>query len=144
VLNVLRNGWRVERNDRIDISIWFWRRNTMKQKIIEIRNKILAGKVYIGRSAGYVSLLNLGMIMFLTISKLKEVGMFNVDIGSYIIPLYFLTLFIFMIFGYIDIKILKGHKTETDIINNVTPLHPELAQLKRKIDYLYEQGIKRK
>ena len=115
----------------------------MRRNLIAFRNKILAGKVYINRSAGYVSLMNLGMIMFLTISKLKEVGIFNVDIGSYIIPLYFFTLFVFMIFGYIDIKILKGHKTETDIINNVTPLHPELAQLKRKVEYLYEQEMKR-
>lgn len=110
-----------------------------KEKIIMIRNKLLAGKVYISRSAGYVSLINLGMIMFLTISKLKDSGLITFDIGNYIIPLYFFTLFALMIFGYIDIKILKGHKTETDIINNVTPLHPELAQLKRKIDYIYEQ-----
>jgi hypothetical protein len=113
----------------------------MKKQITMLRNKILAAKVYIGRSASYVSLLNMGMIMFLTFSKLREKNLIDLDMGAYFIPLYFATLFLFILFGYIDIKLLKGHKTETDIFNSVTPLHPELADLKKKVDYLYQKEM---
>ena len=77
--------------------------------------------------------------MFLTISKLKEVGIISLDIKNYIIPIYFITLILLIFFGYLDVKIFKGFKKETQIMNEVTPLHPELADMKMKIDWLYKK-----
>ena len=115
----------------------------MKELFRRIRDGLLKAKFYISRSASYISLLNLGMIMFLTFSKLKDMGLIKFDLSQYFIPLYIITLIVLALFGYLDIIIMKGYKTEIDIMNKVTPLHPDLKSLKEKVDYLYSQEMKK-
>ena len=47
-------------------------------------------KVYAGRSQGYISFLNVGMILFLFLSKLKETGNIIWEIDKYVFPIYFI------------------------------------------------------
>jgi hypothetical protein len=109
----------------------------------KIRDILIAWKFYIIRSSSYITLLNLGMIMFLSISKLKDYGYIQISIGNYLLPLFVLTLFLLILFGYIDVKFFKGFKAEVEIANLNTPLHPKLAELKAKVDYLYEKEMKK-
>jgi len=110
--------------------------------LVAIRNLLIAWKFYIIRSSSYITLLNLGMIMFLSISKLKDYGYISLNLGQYLIPFFFITLFLLILFGYIDVKFFKGFKAEIEIANLNTPLHPKLAELKQKVDYLYEKEMK--
>jgi uncharacterized membrane protein YczE len=104
---------------------------------------LIAWKFYIIRSSSYITLLNLGMIMFLSISKLKDYGYISFDVGGYVIPIFFGTIILLILFGYIDVKFFKGFKAEIEIANLNTPLHPKLAELKAKVDYLYEKEMKK-
>jgi hypothetical protein len=113
-----------------------------KVMLVAIRNLLIAWKFYIIRSSSYITLLNLGMIMFLSISKLKDYGYISLNLGQYLIPFFFITLFLLILFGYIDVKFFKGFKAEIEIANLNTPLHPKLAELKQKVDYLYEKEMK--
>lgn len=117
--------------------------SNLRRALIYFRDKVLVGKMYMMRSANYISLANLGMIMFLTVVQLKDMGIVKWDISAYIIPLYFITFLLLIIFGYIDIHILKGYSSEVTIVNKVTPLHPDLASLKAKVDYLYDKEIRK-
>lgn len=111
----------------------------MRKMLIMIRDMLIAWKFYMIRSSSYITLLNLGMIMFLAISKLKDYGYIQLDIGRYMIPFFFVTVVLLVLFGYIDVKYFKGYRTEVDIANVNTPLHPKLAELKMKVDYLYSK-----
>jgi hypothetical protein len=114
----------------------------MKKMLITIRDLLIAWKFYIIRSSSYITLLNLGMIMFLSISKLKDYGYITINIGNYLLPTFVITIFLLILFGYIDVKFFKGYRAEVDIANLNTPLHPKLAELKQKVDYLYEKEMK--
>jgi len=115
----------------------------VKDRLRIIRDAFLGVKIFINRSGSYISLINLGMIMFLTLAQLKTAGIISFSIGSYTLPLYIITLILLAIFGYVDIRFLKGLHTETELINRVTPLHPDLVEIKNKVDYLYEKEMRR-
>lgn len=94
-----------------------------------IRNNFIKAKMYIGRSATYISLVNMGMILFLTLSNLKEKGYVHFEISKYIILIYLLTFIILIFFGWLEMKYIKGFQKEVDFMNNYTPLHPKLEEL---------------
>ena len=53
-----------------------------------IRELLVKMKVYVNRTAGYLSIINSGMILFLMLSKLKELGIANLDLSKYYIPIF--------------------------------------------------------
>lgn len=107
--------------------------------IRQIRNALLWLKVYATRSASYITIVNLGMVLFLTLSSLKDKGYIHFNLGTYIIPFYILVVAVILLFGYFEIKFMKGYATETDFFNKYAPVHPIIMDIKSKVDYLYEK-----
>jgi len=104
--------------------------------IKKIRTILFRWKFYIGRSATYISLVNLGMVLFLTLSKLKEVGYLNYDLGAWFLPLYIVTFILFCAFGWFDVRYLKGYQEEVNRTNDYTPLHPHIEEMRAEIKEL--------
>ena len=76
------------------------------------------------------------MILFLTLSRLKETGLIHFDIGRYFIVVYVLGIIGLILLGYLEIYILKGLKEEQ---RKNFELNPMFMEMKEKIDYLYEK-----
>lgn len=106
----------------------------IKKILIKSRDKILGWKVNVLRSAGYISFLNLGMLMFVSFNQIR-----NIDYPIWTLGLvYFFTVIVLGVFGYYDLKYIKGQRVETDYLNQYTPIHPDLKEMKEKVDKLYD------
>ncbi len=101
-----------------------------------MRNRLMWIKSYMQRSLTYLSLLNSGMILFLFLGKLKEIGYISFDLKIYVIPLFLGTLLILCFIGWIEVRFLKGWQTEAEISFN---LSPPFKEMKRKIDLIYNK-----
>lgn len=111
----------------------------MKKIGVKVRSFIIFVKIMLMRSSTYIALVNLGMIFFLTLSKMKEIGMIKVNLDVVVLPLYIGTFIILFILGWIDFYLLKGYQDEVNKLNVLTPLHPLLAEMKQKVDWMYEK-----
>ena len=109
----------------------------MKQLLIKLREVLLTWKIYATRSSSYIAFINLGLIMFLALSKLKEVGIININLSSYSIFIYIATVILLVIFGWFDMNYLRGYSQETNIGYKYTPLHPLMQDMKDKLDEMY-------
>ena len=45
------------------------------QMMTKLRSKLIHAKVYLNRALGYASIVNMGLILFLTLSNLEKYGM---------------------------------------------------------------------
>jgi len=106
-----------------------------------LRRRLMEMKFIATRLGGYLSLINLGMVMFLTISDLNEKGYINIDVGKYLIPIYISLIILVFIFGYVETYILKGFREETEATFRHMGIHPELRDMKRKVDEMYNKSI---
>lgn len=107
-----------------------------------IRNVAMTIKLIALRLSGYVSLINIGMILFLTLSNMKANGYIDFDIGQYAIPIYLGTVFILFLLGYLEMYVFRGLHEEIEIQYKLMPIHPELQDMKRKIDKMYKERKK--
>ena len=98
-------------------------------------------KQYIHRAITYASILNSGMLLFLVLSKMKEVGWVNFDIGKYIIPIFIFGLVILIGIGWIEMKIFKGFREESRISFNYTPQYVEMH---KKINEIWDDLQKKR
>lgn len=95
----------------------------------------MKGKQFIMRTTSYLSILNAGMLLFLFLSKLKELNYIQVDLDKYIIVIFVTGLFLLLIIGWIDVKFLKAMQEEATISFNLTP---PLKEMKERVDDLWE------
>lgn len=92
-----------------------------------------------GRGVAYLSLINAGMILFLFLSKLKEVGIIHMTLDTYFVPLLILGFVFLIIIGYIEIKVFRGVQYESSVAFTFTP---QMMDMKSKLDYLYDLSKK--
>jgi hypothetical protein len=95
-------------------------------------------KVIANRIAGYIGLVNIFLLLFLTLSNLKQNGYINLDIGKSFIPIYFVFIIILFVIGWIEIHILKGQYREAEIQNSLVPSHPDIQDIKLKLNEMYD------
>lgn len=107
----------------------------------QIRRKLMLYKQYIGRTTTYLSIINAGMILYLFLSKLKEVGIIDWPIEQYAIWIVVIGVLILLFIGWFEIKILRGVHEENRISFYFTP--PQV-EMKEKIDEMYADFKKKK
>jgi len=95
-------------------------------------------KVYVNRTAGYLSIINSGMIIFLVLAKLKEAGIADFELSQYYPAIFISTMLLVTLIGFLEVKLMGGWKRESSIAFNVCP---EFVEMKRKIDELYEKEM---
>ncbi len=83
-----------------------------------------------GRTVAYLSLINSGMILFLTLSRLKELQIIEFDIGNWFFPLLIFGYLSLLFIGWLDVRIFKGLSTEQA---KGFRYNPELMAMKEKI-----------
>ena len=96
----------------------------------------MRGKYYISRTVTYLSIINSGMLLFLFLSKLKELGYINADLDKYFIIIFGLGLFILLIIGWFDVNVIKGFQEESSFSFTLCPPY---ADMKKKIDELWDE-----
>lgn len=100
-----------------------------------LRDKVMLYKQYISRTTTYLSIINAGMILFLFLSKLKEVGIISWNLDRYTIVIFVVGTILLLVLGWFEIKVLKGVYSENTVSFYYTP--PQ-AEMKAKIDEMYE------
>jgi len=85
------------------------------------------------RSIQYVSLINAGMILFLLLSRLKEVGVINFEIDKYLIFIYIGGILAAIIVGFIEIKLIRGYSEENIVAFRLNPYLMEMLTKTREI-----------
>ena len=110
----------------------------MNKSIIlsKIRNWIIEIKVMMNRTLSYINLLNSGLIIFLAVSKLKDMGYINIDLTSFLIPLYIISVIMLLSMGYLESKILGGYQRENQ---RQFDFNPPMVEMKNKIDEIYQK-----
>ena len=116
----------------------------LKKLMLNIRRMIIEFKVISTRILGYVSLINVGLMLFLTLTSLKDKGYIHFEIGTYIIPIYLAVMAIVFGVEYIELYFFKGLYEETTKNNNLLPVHPDIADMKVKLDEMYADYKKSK
>jgi hypothetical protein len=107
----------------------------MKRIFKKIQEVVMKSKQCITRTVTYLSIINSGMILFLFLSKLKELGYISIELDNYFFIIFFLGLFLLLALGWMDIKILKGIQKENEIAFN---FHPPMVEMRKKINDLWE------
>jgi hypothetical protein len=101
-----------------------------------IRDWFIEAKIYLTRSISYVTIINAGMILFLTLSDLKTKGIISWDVSKYFIPIFIISFIGALIVGYMDVNIIKGFSQENkrSLENN-----PAWTDLVNKVDSIYNE-----
>lgn len=100
--------------------------------------KLINIKVYTLRSVTYINLASACMILFLFLSKLKEVGIVDWELEKYFPIIGIGSFFVLMLIGRWEINRLKGYQTEAKKFFELDPYHWEM---KEKIDALHKKFI---
>lgn len=108
----------------------------MKRLFRSIREWFMTAKLYILRTVSYISLINTSMLLFLMLSKLKELGVIGLDLEKVFILLIVVGVIGLYTIGWFEIRVLKGMQQESIIAFNLNPL---LKEMKGKIDIMYEE-----
>lgn len=98
-----------------------------------LRKILIELKLYVGRSNGYINLLNSGMILFLTLSRLKEFNYITFSIDKFIIPIFLCAVFVLVLFGWFEVRILRGLPTEYNRQMEYTPHFMEMKNMVKEI-----------
>ena len=102
----------------------------------KLRNGLMRGKQYISRTVTYLAIVNSGMILFLALSKLKELGYINWEIDKYFTIIFIIGLVGLFILGWMDIKLFKGIQRENTI---AFELSPPFMEMRSKINDLWKK-----
>ena len=97
--------------------------------LANIRHKLMVAKTVIVRVNSYIGLMNFVMIIFLTLSNLKENNYINIDLGKYLIPAYIGLIFLLYLIGYLEIYKWKGLNEEQKVVYSLTPMHPKMEEM---------------
>ncbi len=110
----------------------------MKETLKFIRDKAMRIKFYMHRTSSYLALANTGMILFLFLSKLKELGFISFDIDRYFIPLIIIGFCLLMLIGWLEVR-LRGNQEEAKVQFS---LNPYMMEMRSKINDLWEEKHK--
>ena len=102
--------------------------------ITKIRTKVVYAKVYLNRALRYVSLINLGLIMFLSLSDLSKYGI-EIDIGKWIFPILFSVFLFLLFFGFMEDRL--GIFKEEERIFAIR--NPQLTKIIEKLEKIEER-----
>ena len=83
------------------------------------KKSLALSKMFMSRTAGYLGLINAGMILFLVLSRFEDYG-FDIEIERYFFLIVFFGLVILALFGWLDDK-LGFHQLEREHIENRNP-----------------------
>lgn len=108
----------------------------MKSYLSNLRERFINLKIYYIRSVSYISLINAGLIVFLTMAKLKDMGVISIDLSQSLLYVYFGGIILMLLLGWIEVKLFKGLNVESKRLFDYTP---QMVEMKAKIDYLYEK-----
>ncbi len=108
----------------------------MKQTMRKLRDGLMKWKILFARGAGYLNLINTGMLLTIFLIQLKERDIISLDVSSYTIPLFIAGLITLTIIGWIEIRFLKGYQTEA---REAFKLSPDMVEMKDKINKIYEK-----
>ena len=103
---------------------------------MQLKKAILNLKIMINRTSSYIAILNAGMILFITLSTLKDAGIINIDLSKYLIPIYLLGFLVLIIVGYIDMFVLRAYKEELEL---QVKHNPVIMDMKNKIDMIAQK-----
>jgi hypothetical protein len=116
----------------------------MPSKAAKLRESFIQGKVYLTRTTTYISLINSGMILFLTLGRLKDAGIVNVDLSHLFFPLLIVGYLILFFIGWFEVRVFKGMQIE---LRQRFELNPAFARLEKAVkrieDRLDESNISR-
>ena len=92
------------------------------------------------RTMSWIAILNSGMILFLVLSKLQDYGI-QIYITAWFFPIFILTIFLMILFGYIEDKagfhreeqreITKRNPYFEDIVNRLERIENKLGKEKK-------------
>ncbi|MCD4759794.1 hypothetical protein K8R33_02820 [archaeon] len=71
---------------------------------MNILDYVARAKLYMGRTMGYINILNQIMLLFLVLSNLNTEYGFNIRLSKWMIPIIITWTFFLIIFGYFDTK----------------------------------------
>ena len=102
-----------------------------------MKRKLALSKMYMSRTAGYLALVNAGMILFLVLTRLEDYGM-DIKIESYFLPILLGGFVVLAIFGWLEDK-LGFHQLERE---HVEKRNPYMDKILKKLDKI-EREIKK-
>jgi len=102
----------------------------------KITNILMNIKVYWGRTTTYLALTNSAMILYLTLNRLEDNGMIPFQVDKYIAQIIILGVFVLILVGFIETKLLGANQEEKSINFNLTP---EFVEMKSKIEKIYHK-----
>lgn len=103
---------------------------------------LIAIKVCVTRSIGWIGVFNSGMILFIFLSRLQEKGIFtDVPLKSMFILVYLGTMLFLLLFGIVDRKLLHAKEIEYKFI--VSPHWQQILKDLREIkDWIKKEELK--
>ena len=90
-------------------------------------------KVYVGRASAYNSIINSGMLLFILLASLKNLGMGEFPIAKYGIPIFLASMGLAMTIGYLDVK-LGLYEAEQKYTSSRNPQLIEILERVKKIE----------
>jgi len=102
----------------------------------KLRKGIILFRIYMGRGVTYLALANSSMILFLFLSKLKEVGIIHADIDNYFWSIIVIAILGLTLFGWFEVKKLRVFSEESRTLFNLDPMHKSMNE---KLDLILEK-----
>ncbi len=99
-----------------------------------MKELLIKAKMAMDRGKYWLSYINFAMLLFISVTSMKEYDMFSFLQGRYWIFLLGFGTFIFItILGYIDLKKLKTFQLETEIYARINPVQQRMFDNQDKI-----------
>jgi hypothetical protein len=102
----------------------------------KIRTFIIHWRIYLSRGITYLSLINSSMILFLFLSRLKEVGLIHANIDNYFVSLLVLGIASLTFLGWFEVRKLRVFSEESRTLFNLDPCHRDMNE---KLDTILEK-----
>ena len=99
-----------------------------------MKELLIKGKMAMDRGKYWLSYINFAMLLFISVTSMKEYDVFLFLQGRYWIVLLGLGTFVFItILGYIDLKKLKTFQIESEIYARINPVQQRMFENQDKI-----------
>ncbi|MCK5593798.1 MAG: hypothetical protein KAI18_01000 [Candidatus Aenigmarchaeota archaeon] len=99
-----------------------------------MKELLIKAKMAMDRGKYWLSYINFAMLLFISVTSMKEYDMFSFLQGRYWIIVLGLGTFVFItILGYIDLKKLKTFQLETEIYARINPVQQRMFDNQDKI-----------
>ena len=120
-------------------------RGIQDKKKLKFFNKLFLAKTFLKRSASYISIFNTGMIIFIAIAQLKDMG-FDINIGENVLLVYGVGTVLMFIAGYLDFRMgfdiietginARRNQYEMEVVTKVRKMEEMLNEMKTEKDEL--------